>query len=1116
MNSNMSSYDELIQKLDRFIRKFYINKTIKGVLFCTAIIIGLFLLFNLLENEFYFNTSIRKIFFGSFILISLLSLSYFVFLPLFKYFKLGKTISHENAANIIGEHFSDVKDKLLNILQLKKQLSNSAQKALLEASIEQKTNDIRIVPFKSAIDFGKNKKYVKYAAPPLFLLFGILFSSPSILKDSTSRIINNNKEYERPAPFHFNIIEENLEVVQYDDFDINVNITGDALPNEVYIDVDGFDYKMTKIENSQFVYTFRNVRKTKSFRIKSGDIISTKKELKVILKPIINQFELYLKYPNYIQKQNETILNIGDIKIPQGTSVNWKYQVENTDNISIKFRSDLTLNSMEQSGANSYSFSKKILKDDLYSIYISNESILAPDSMNFSLYVIEDQHPTIKVEAFQDSLDNNLIYFAGKASDDYGISQLTFNYSVTNDKGKSTTKSILIKQSSGLNITYEYTLDIQTLNLNPRERLDYFFEVFDNDAVNGIKSSKTQLMMLDKPSIDELEKQEEQNEDEIKKDLDKAIKDMKKLQEEFKKLREKLLEKKELNWQDKKDLEKLIEKQKEIKKKLDEAKKKFEENKKNEEQHKDQSPKLKEKQEKMQEMFNEVENKEMEDLMQKIEEMMQELNKDDAQKMMEQMEQEEQKQEMKMDRLLELYKQLEVEKDIQDQIEKLKELGDKQEKLGEESKKGEKNQEDLKKEQEEIDKEFNELKEKQKDIEKKNKNLEQPKDLDKESEEKMEDIQEDLDDSKKSLEEQKNQDASDSQKSAGKKMKKMAGDMESDMASGDAEQNEEDMKVIRQILENLITMSFDQELLEKNVNVVKKTTPRYVSLVKEEFKLKDDFKIVEDSLVALSKRVEEIESFVMEKVIDIKQDFKKTVDLLETRKKTEASVKQRQIMKNLNDLALMLDESLQNMQMKASGDMPGCQNCNKPGGKGKKPGKGSKPGKGPMDKISEGQKGMQGTLGKLNEKQKGGQKPGAKDFAQAAAQQAALRKLLQDVQSEKQGQGQGSKELQEIIDQMDKIETDLVNKRLDAEMMKRQQEIVTRLLEATKADRQREYDNKRKSETADALKKEMPQALKDYIKKRMSEIEMYKSVSPALRPYYRKMVNKYYKELKQN
>lgn len=47
-------------------------------------------------------------------------------------------INHEEAAKIIGTHFTDVKDKLLNVLQLKSQSVGFTDRSLIEASINQK------------------------------------------------------------------------------------------------------------------------------------------------------------------------------------------------------------------------------------------------------------------------------------------------------------------------------------------------------------------------------------------------------------------------------------------------------------------------------------------------------------------------------------------------------------------------------------------------------------------------------------------------------------------------------------------------------------------------------------------------------------------------------------------------------------------------------------------------------------------------------------------------------------------------------------------------------------------------------------------------------------------
>lgn len=331
------------------------------------------------------------------------------------------------------------------------------------------------------------------------------------------------------------------------------------------------------------------------------------------------------------------------------------------------------------------------------------------------------------------------------------------------------------------------------------------------------------------------------------------------------------------------------------------------------------------------------------------------------------------------------------------------------------------------------------------------------------------------------------------------------------MKSNQMETMQEDMKMLRQLLENLVGLSFDQEDLIKALNKTEINTPRYIQQVQRQFKIRDDFRVAEDTLNALSKRVFQIESFVTEKVAEIKTNMRESNELLEEREKGMASDRQQRTMKSLNDLALMLSEVLNNMQQQMSQAMsPGNQSCPKPG-------QGQGQGNTPKDKMSPGQQklnqDMQNAREKMNQKDGSGG-PNAKDFAQMAAKQAAIRKALEKQQRKLQQQGKGNKDLQDIIDQMDRTETELVNKRLSNETLKRQQDIMTRLLEHEKAERQRELDEKRKSDTAKNYEHQSPPALQEYLKKRRSEVETYKTVSPALKPYYKSLVEEYFKTLK--
>lgn len=1108
--ANKSNYDLLITKLDQFIRKFYINRLIKGGLYTLGLILALFLLFNVLEYNFYFSTTVRKVLLGSFVMASVGALVYWLVIPLTKLMRLGRTISHEQAASIIGDHFQGVEDKLLNVLQLKQQSESAVNKALVEASINQKTEEITPVPFRSAIDLRKNRRYLKYALPPLAMLVIILFAAPSVIKDGTHRLLNNGTEFEREAPFKFVLDEEDPSVIQFDDYKVNLKVEGEVLPNEAFIEIDNFQYRLQKENADTYSYMIRNVQKDTPFRIFSGTVSSEENTLKVLTKPNLANFSVSLDYPGYTGRKDEVINNLGDLVMPEGTRVKWNFNTLNTEDVTLKFASKKEVVNAERKGDDEYAFSSRIRNNDFYKVFISNENVPKGDSVSYSLNVVKDQYPTISVEQFVDSTESKLLFFVGKAGDDYGLNTITFNYNVTKANGSQQPMQIIkLSEPTARETTYKHTLDINELGLKPGENVTYYFEAKDNDGVNGSKSAKTGMMSFEKPSIEDLKNIEDLNEEAIKDNLKESLKNMEKIQEQYKKMREKLLQEKELDWQDKKDLEKLLDEQKKMQDKLEEAKKKFDENMKNQEEMENQKEEILEKQEKLQELFEEAVDPEKQDLMDKIQELMQELEKDSALEMMEEMEMDNEKMEKEMDRLLELYKSLELEKEMKETIDQLEKLAEEQEKLSEETKEEKKPEDQLKKEQEEINKEMEEIKEKIEELEEKNEELEQPKNLGDDNEEQMEDIQEDQQDAGEKMEQKDSDGASKAQKSAADKMKKMAGSLQSSMQGGEEEQQSEDIKMIRQLLENLVKISFEQEDLVNNFAKTRKTTPRYVELTQGQFKLQDDFKLVEDSLTALANRNDKIEGYVLDKVGEVKLNFKESLKELEARKTSQAADNQRRSMKNINDLALMLAESMQDMQEQMGASMPGSQMCEKPGGKGQ-----GKSGKVPSDKMSEGSEGMEKALKGMQEKQGKGQKPSAKDFAEAAARQAAMRKALQDMQKDAKEQGQGTKEMDEIIEEMNKIETDLVNKRLDGEMLKRQQDITTRLLEAEKAARQREFDNKRKAEVASEKKRELPPSLKEYIKKREAELEMYKTVSPALRPYYKSLVDEYYRSLK--
>ncbi len=326
------------------------------------------------------------------------------------------------------------------------------------------------------------------------------------------------------------------------------------------------------------------------------------------------------------------------------------------------------------------------------------------------------------------------------------------------------------------------------------------------------------------------------------------------------------------------------------------------------------------------------------------------------------------------------------------------------------------------------------------------------------------------------------------------------------MESAEMQQMEEDIDALRDILENLITLSFDQEKLMKDFKGVNLQDPRFVTFGQQQLKLQDDAQIVEDSLYALANRVVQIQSFITRELNDMKLYMDESVTNIKDRRINVATSKQQFAMTSMNNLALMLSDVFRQMQqqMAMAMAMPGS-------GKGKEKGKGKSPGAGEkqqqlnqqIQKMGKGQQGGQGQQGM------------SEQLARMAAEQSMIRKMIQELLEESKGTKAGQQfgnQLKELIEKMDQNETDLVNKRVNPELMKRNQDIVTRLLESEKAMREQGEDDKRKGETANELIRRPPPAFEQYIKVKEKQTELLRSTPPSFSPFYKREVDSYFRK----
>ncbi|WP_353139095.1 hypothetical protein [Pseudopedobacter sp.] len=1090
------NYSSLIKKIDDFIRKYYLNKVLRGSIWLVFIFLISYLVLIIAEYYGYFSPGLKTILFYLFLATQLFLMYLLVVKPLLHYFRLGEIISYEKASEIIGKHFPNIQDKLTNTLQLNKAIADYPhQKELILAAIDQKASQMQPVPFVSAIKISENKRYLPYAAIPICIIVVLAFIAPAILTDGTTRIINHNKTYEKQAPFKFQVQNKKLETVQGEDFLLELKLSGDKIPQEIYLEDGKNRFKLKKQDIISFSYLFKNIQESKNFRFKAGEYYSDTYNLKVLKMPLLIRSSVSLSYPKYLQKKDEQNVNLGDLTVPEGTKITWNLNAENTPYV--EFLIQNTKNILKADNR-SFRFFYTAKEATFYTINLGNSG--KQDELKHQINVIPDRYPQIEVEERTDSLNSRVLYFMGKIGDDYGLNQLSFHYQIKNSTDKSRNGKnvkVPIKFSGKTNANFFYFWPVHTLGIKEGEELSYYFQVSDNDGVNGAKTTRSPEKRYKAPGVNESFEKVNQSTAQVKQKMQSAIRQSQKIQQEAQKLNQELLNSKSLDFEQKKQVEELLDKQDKLEKLLKEI---SEENKKNilERSQIEKDKELLEKQKQIQELFDNVLDEKTKELLKNLQKLMDERSKDlPQQDDMKQMQSDNKSLQKELDRILELYKKLESEQKLNEQIQKLEDLAQKQLQNSKEN--------DIQK-QAEIQKNFEEIKKGLQEAKQKNDALDRPDNYDI-KEQQQQEIDKNINDAIKQLQQNNKQQASGSQKEAGQQMQDLAKQLKEMQQDSTEEQISVDMKSLRQLLQNLLKSSFDQENLMLDIKRTDVASPKFTELGKKQREIADNLKIVEDSLFSLSKKVPQISTAVNKEIAQIRENLNNALENIPDRNIPQVNKSQQYALTSINNLALMLSEALQQLQnaMKNA----------KSGGKGK-----PQPG---MSELSKMQEELNKNMQKAKEQmQKQGLEPGkagkgsmSRQFSEMAKQQQMIRQALQELNQKMNKDGFGkSGNLEKIMKEMEQTETELVNKRITRESLLRQQEIQIKLLEAEKAERERDQDIEKESKSGKEFAPNYNLILKEYNEIKRKDTELLKTVPPSLNNFYKTKSNQYLDKVK--
>lgn len=1123
----MESYKNIQQKLQQFTKKYYTNELIKGAILFVSL--GVLYLFGILFVEYFFwlQPISRTFLFGMFVLVELFLLIRFIGFPVFKLIGLQKGISDAHASKIIGDHFPEVNDKLLNILQLK---NSHDQSDLVLASIQQKSISLQPIPFAKAINFKANISYLKYAFLPLLIWAFMLFSGlNSELSNSLDRVVDYKTGYTPPAPFSFSLNAKKLSVIQGNPFVLTFNTIGNTIPEDVQIHFNNQQYYIENIGNGTFRYTFSEVNKPINFYVEANGIRSNNYLLEVIFTPTIQDVSMQLRYPKYLEKKTETIKSTGNVTVPEGTSITWKVKTKQTD--SLMFLQSNTRTAFVEKEKDVFQYSKRILNPISYKIASSNTNLQDYENLQFSLNTIKDAFPSIVVQSDIDSISSGLAQFAGQISDDYGLRKLELVYYEQDRPDAQQILPISILKTTSQSFYYQFPEGISLI-----EGIDYalFFRVYDNDGVHGSKKTISKTFQYRQKTTEEITQEVLENQKKSINNLEKTLQKQQIEKQAFEKLQQDLQLKKELRWNDKNNVQKFIKRQNQYQKMMQRQTEKLQENL-NEKTEK--TPLLQKQQELLKERINELKKYDKQQkLMQEIQKMAEKLNKEELLKKAKELSQQNKQQERSLTRILELTKRFYVEQKTMQIAEKLEVLSKKQEQLSKE-------ETPTLSEQQNIKKKFNDIKTALEELDKDNKQLKEPMELP-DTEDEKEDIENNLDNSEKSLKNKESSKAKNSQKKSSKAMKAMSAKMKTSMMEMQGETMDENMDDLRKILENLMTFSFQQEDLMYSFEAISVGHPSFGKQLKKQYVLKTYFEHIDDSLYVLSMRLPSLSTKIKEDVSAAHYNMSESLENFSENSFSNGISNQRYVMTATNSLANYLSNLLNSMKNASMSMKSGKGKSGKPSfslpdliekqkglGKkmeagmkksgGKKDSKGGEKKPGNEGKNGEGKEnsssGKEGSKGKNNgEKTDGDSENMNGELFKIYKEQHLLRQQLQEAIEQINAGKSGNSNAKKVLKSMKSLENDILEKGFNSGTLERMKQITYELLKLDSAAFEQNKDNQRKSESNfESFQQKKIKALQ-FKKRFFNQTEILNRQSLPLQELYRKKVQEYFSYPKNN
>lgn len=1045
MNENFESF---ISRLDKFIDKHYKVLSVKGLFTFLIFFLSSLLIISIIGSIFSLSSASRLVVLFLFIFSNSFVFVNFIVWPIFKLFNLLLRIDYESASRIIQSNNSQVKDLLLNILQLSKQEKST----LVNASIQQKIQSVSNIDFTSCLKYNL-KKHIRLLAVIVFVISVSFFTIPNLYRVGLTNILNYSDSNVNLNQLKIFIDKSSLVVEEGDDLQIEAIVSGNVNPSELFVCFRENTFVMQKQNDSVFSYLFKNVNNDFEFSIVTDKFNSDAFKVNVLRIPVINNYHTEIYHPKYLNKSDTIVNNSNILIVPQGTILKHVFSGTHFDSLHIISLPDSSVLSISKS--DSVFFRHQIFANENFRVSLSNAD-MSRDFIDFKIVCVPDLYPEINVSKIDEQSGQNSVAFNGLIKDDYGFTKLTL---LINQN--SSTDTLLVPIYPNLTTQQIFYNFQNSVNSDISDSfISFCFELYDNDGVNGPKKVKSEMIEYVVKSISKQTEEKEQQYGDLFRQLEFSKQLSSEIEFDIMELRRKSINSNLSEWEKNNLLQQIQNKTSQLEEFLNnilQSQNQIQNNPVD-------NQRIVEKQNLVAEMLNSLVDEELKKILQEISDLASEQMKQ-VNNLSDDLKRDFGNFEKSIDKDLELLKKIKMEENIQQISDNLNLLSEKQEQLSFsfDSDSLSSNLDSQKDFFNDVNKQFSDMLEQ-------NKSLEKPMDID-DFNSSFDDIKSNFDKESEQLNNSDKENFSNTARNNSEKLKELASKMNNMLNKNSAESDAEDADDLRQVLDNLFEVSYNQEFIITNFEHISINNPAFQDRILLQSRLLDNFKIVKDSLYSLSRRSVFLGPHISSTVFLIEDNMINSCNYLQNQETYKANRSQHDALTKMNDLILLLSESLKNVESSSSS------------GNGKKTKK-QKP-KNDSQSISE-MRNVQESIKNqmknlLNKMKSGDSNISNQEYTKSLIQNEIYQQMLQQMMMSSDIDGKTSKLLQEVKSLMEKNHSDLANKNLSIQTVMRQQNIVTKLLDAENAENERDEDKIRESRIAKNISTNTPKNLQEDI-----------------------------------